>query len=102
MTKRIKYTSEFRSEAVKLALSSNVTHASTARNLGINENTLYNWIRNSMQEKTNTPKSSNTSINAKYQELEKENRELKSKLKRAEAEREILKKAAAYFARQEL
>ena len=54
-----------------------------------------------MQEKTNAPKSS-SSINAKYQELQQENKELKSKLKRAEAEREILKKATAYFARQEL
>jgi len=101
MIKRVKYISEFREEAVKLALSSNTPQSLTARNLGINENSLYNWIRNSMQEKTNAPKSS-SSINAKYQELQQENKELKSKLKRAEAEREILKKATAYFARQEL
>jgi transposase len=102
MLKRIKYTSEFREEAVKLAISSEVASAVVAKNLGVNRNTLYNWIRNSMQEKTNSSKSSHNNINARYKELEQENKALKSKLKRAEAEREILKKAAAYFASQDL
>ena len=73
-----------------------------SKELGINKNTLYNWISNSMQENTNSTKSSNNNINAKYKALEKENRELKSKLRRTESEREILKKAAAYFASQEV
>jgi len=102
MPKRIKYTEEFRSEAVNLALSSETSSAKIAKELGVNKNTLYNWISNSMQEKTNSTKSSNTNINEKYKSLEKENRDLKAKLKRAESEREILKKAAAYFASQEL
>ena len=100
MQKRTKYTAEFREEAVKLALSSELSSAMISKELGINKNTLYNWISNSMQEKTNSTKSSNNNINAKYKELEKENRELKSKLRRTESEREILKKAAAYFASQ--
>ena len=37
-----------------------------------------------------------------YKDIEKENRELQKKLKRAEMERDILKKAAAYFASLEL
>ena len=40
--------------------------------------------------------------NHRYQELERENLQLKKELKRAEMERDILKKAAAYFASQEL
>ncbi len=102
MQKRIKYTSEFREEAVKLALSSESSSAMIAQELGVNKNTLYNWISNSMQEKTNFTKLSNNNANAKCKALEKENRDLKAKLKRAEAEREILKKAAAYFASQEV
>ena len=101
MLKRVKYTSEFREEAVKLALSSDTPQSITAGNLGVNKNTLYNWIRHYMQEKTILSKPA-SNITAKYLELEKENKELKSKLKRAESEREILKKAAAYFASQDL
>ena len=102
MQKRIKYTSEFKEEAVKLAVSSESSAAMIARELGINKNTLYNWINNSMQGKVNFTKSSNNNANAKCKALEKENKELKAKLKRAETEREILKKAAAYFASQEV
>lgn len=85
MQKRIKYTSEFREEAVKLAVSSESSAAVIAKDLGVNKNTLYNWISNSMQEKTNFTKSSNSNVNAKCKALEKENRELKAKLRRAEA-----------------
>lgn len=95
------YTSEFREEAVKLALSSEHSTASIARELGINENTLYNWVGKAMKEKKISKKST-TGTTRSYQELEQENRQLKKDLKRVELEREILKKAAAYFASQEL
>lgn len=101
MSLRIKYTSEFRSEAVKLALSSDQSSAMIARDLGIKKSTLYNWISKAMRDKTDLPKSPK-STNIKCQKLEQENRDLKAKLKRAEQERDILKKAAAYFASQEL
>ena len=38
------YTAKFKQSAVKLANESDVPVAETARNLGINENTLYGWI----------------------------------------------------------
>ena len=101
MLSRIKYTSEFKLEAVRLALSSDQSTAMTAKNLGIKTNTLYTWVSKAMQDKTNLPKSPKIN-NVKYQELEQENRNLKTKLKRAEQERDILKKAAAYFASQEM
>ncbi len=101
MSSRTKYTSEFRSEAVKLALSSDQPSATIARDLGIKKSTLYNWISKAMQDKADLPKSPRPT-NIKCQELEQENRDLKAKLKRAEQERDILKKAAAYFASQEL
>jgi len=45
------YTSEFKESAVKLAIESDQTIAATARELGINVNTLHTWI-----EKYSTPK----------------------------------------------
>lgn len=101
MTKKTNYTSEFREEAVKMALASDDSTATTARNLGIKENTLYNWVSRAMKDKTPTIKPS--ARNSKnYQELEKDIRKLQKKLKKTEMERDILKKAAEYFASQEL
>lgn len=101
MSKKRLYTSEFKEEAVKMALASDESTATTARDLGIKESTLYNWVSRAMKDKTRAVKSG--ARNSKnYQELEKDNRELQRKLKKAEMERDILKKAAAYFANQEL
>ena len=44
LAKVLTYTAEFKQSAVKLANESDVPVAETARNLGINENTLYTWI----------------------------------------------------------
>lgn len=98
---RTTYTSEFRQEAVKIALSSEEPVVNTARNLGINESTLHNWVNRDMKGKISSKQS--TVRNSKnYKDLEKDNRELQKKLKKAEMERDILKKAAAYFASQDL
>ena len=103
MSKVIHYTSEFRREAVKLAQSSDRPTSQIAAELGIKANTLYNWISRAMKDKTTT-NTRNTAPKSKqnYHDLERENKQLKKELKRAEMEREILKKAAAYFASQEL
>jgi transposase-like protein len=95
------YTSEFRRETVKLVKSSNKPAAVIANELGVNPKTLYSWLKQDMtikNNKNNTSKNNNFSI----QELEKENLRLKRELKRLEMERDILKKAAAYFASLEL
>lgn len=55
-----------------------------------------------MQERVDFPKTKNQNITVKYQNLEEENRALRAKIKRIEQERDILKKAAAYFASQDL
>ena len=102
MSKRTNYTSEFKREAVKLAQSSEQPISQIALELGIKESTLYNWVSKAMKDKK--PVNSNPEQKSKhrYQELELENKQLKKELKRAEMERDILKKAAAYFASQEL
>ncbi len=85
-----KYTKEFKLDAVRLALSSEQSQAQVARDLGINEPSLYNWIsqyRGEILEDEHTLPP------------EKELAALKKEVVQLKQEREILKKAAAYFAR---
>lgn len=97
MPKRKAYPLEFKREAVKLAQSSAQTLVIIAKELGMNVKTLSNWMREAM----NKPSKTNQK-NHHYQELIAENIKLKRALKRAEQERDILKKAAAYFANESL
>ena len=83
------YSEEFKDSSVKLALESNQPYAQTARELGIKVNTLYTWI-----DKNKQPR--NLEENGLQQELKALRKEV-SKLK---TERDILKKAAAYFAKE--
>lgn len=100
--KMTSYTSEFRREAVKLAQSSNKPTNQIAQELGVKAKTLYSWIATAMKEKTSHARKTEPKSKHHYQELEHENKQLKKELKRAQMERDILKKAAAYFASQEL
>jgi len=86
------YTSEFRESAVKLAVESTQSVAQTARDLGVNENTLHTWIGKYHHEKA----SSNPEVN--QQHLYDELKTLRRANKRLTEERDLLKKAAAYFA----
>lgn len=100
MQKRRKYTNEFKEEAVKVALSSDQSLAQTASEFGINKTTFYGWVKDNMANKTDIPSGKN--LSNQMQALEEENKRLKQQLKRTEQERDILKKAAAYFAIQDL
>lgn len=90
-----KYDKSFKDEAIRLALSSAQPIAKTARDLGVKESSLYSWIS---EQKTKNQSSTNESGNqanlvAELNRLRKENIRLKE-------EREILKKAAAFFAKE--
>lgn len=104
MSKGIKYTSEFKCEAVKLAQLSDKPTVLIAEELGVKAKTLYNWVSAAMKGKNLNSKNNFVKTKSKhhYQELEQENQKLKKELKRAQMERDILKKAAAYFASHEL
>jgi transposase len=93
---RTRHTEKFKREAVKLALESDETYKVISDNLGINYKTLTYWIRASMA--SNTDKDKDIYYKSRYQQLINENTELKRKLKKTEIEREVLKKATAYFA----
>jgi transposase len=86
---------EFKEEAIRLALTSSQSIAKTARDLGLKENTLYNWLSKA-KDKAPTlkkPDGSQSNLIEELNLLRKENIRLKE-------EREILKKAAAFFAKE--
>lgn len=91
---RRKFTAEYKAEAVELVINSGRPIAEIARDLGINEGTLGNWMN--MAKKRGDVKETPLDIDerAKLEELKEENRRLKM-------EREVLKKAA-WFAKESL
>jgi len=95
MTKKRKnYTQEFRDSAVNLVSEQGYKVAEAARNLGINRNVLGRWLREAEADGDGEREISNgKELRAELARLRKENKRLK-------LEREILKKAAAFFARE--
>jgi transposase len=92
---RKRYAREFKLEAVKLVKDRGVTVAQAARDLGVHANVLREWIR----AFTTDPQQAfpgHGQLKPEQLEVERLRREV-IKLK---AERDILKKAAAYFARE--
>ena len=84
------YPAEFRAEAIRLVKTSGDSVAQIAKDLGISDQTLRNWV--SQDDVDAGRKSGLTSDErAEMRELRKENRKLRE-------EREILRKAAAFFA----
>ena len=90
--KRTKYTAEFKEEAVKQVIDKGHTVVDVAKRLRIAEGVLYTWV--SKFKKADEPESSD--LKAMQAEMAK----LKAELRRTTEERDILKKAAAYFAKQ--
>jgi transposase len=101
MKKTTNFSSEFKREAVKLAQSTDKPTSLIAKELGIKANTLYNWISKAMKKQKPLAKAKQPASH-RYKELEQANKRLEKELKRVQMERDILKKAAAYFASQEL
>jgi len=93
MSKPNSYTPEFRESAVKLALDSDQPIAETAREIGVNENTLHTWI--SKYSRSASDGNGRTDEHL-YDELKR----LKKELARVTQERDLLKKATAYFAKE--
>lgn len=92
------YEKSYREEAVKLALSGEKPISQTARDLGIKESTLYSWIYSIKGSKTEV---SDGSKKLTSEQLVDELTRLRKENARLKEEREILKKAAAFFAREE-
>ena len=90
---RMRYTEEFKKEAVRQITERGYPVSEVAKNLGVAAWSLYKWV-----EKYSDKKDSKK--NNQVDELQKENLKLKREIKRIQEERDILKKAAAFFAKE--
>ncbi len=88
------YTAEFKESAVKLAVESDQPASVTARELGVNVNTLHTWIA-----KYHRPKAAST-ISKGEEHVYDELKRLRKEVSQLKEERAILKKAAAFFAKE--
>lgn len=86
--KYTRYTEEFKRDAVRLVEQEGLSVSQVSRDLGVNVNSLHNWLRKQRQD---TPEEFEESEREELARLRRENRVLRE-------EREILKKAAAFFA----
>jgi transposase len=91
------YTPEFRAEAVKLVLEQGLSLEAAAQRLSIPKGTLANWVMAAKRGATASAPGSRS-----VAELEAENAKLRRELGVERMEKEILKKATAYFARESL
>lgn len=89
--KKPRFSPEFREEAVKMVIETSRPIAQVARELGLSEGTLGNWVNKYRQEHAGEEPTLDVSERARLRQLERENREVRM-------ENEFLKKAAAYFA----
>jgi transposase len=99
------YSKQFKEQAMRLVIERNYTPTAAARELGIPINTLFQWLRKAGWRRpakgTNEPTLPDTLsddpavLKVKLRQLEAENRRLRM-------EKDILKKATAYFASQNL
>ena len=93
--KRPNYTKEFKQDAIRLVIDQGYSGPEAARRLGIPTSNVSRWVR---QHRQNQQDLSESEIPRR--ELEAEIRRLKKENKRLEMEREILKKATAFFAKE--
>jgi transposase len=91
---RQRFTPEFKAEAIKQITERGYSVKDVSERLGVSDHSLYNWLKQHKQATNPDP------VVTQQHDLAAENARLKAELKRAEEERDILKKAAAYFAKQ--
>ena len=93
MTKRKKYSKEFKLDAIALVKEQGYNQAEAARNLGFNPNMLGRWIKESESDDGQAFRG-----NGKLTPEQLELRQLREEVKRLKMERDILKKATVFFA----
>jgi transposase len=89
---RPQFDSEFKEQAVRLVLDEGKSMAAVARDLDLTETALREWVKRTQADRTKGRTGLTTAEREELARLRKENRILQE-------EREILKKAAAFFAK---
>lgn len=89
-----KFSPEFREEAARMVIDTSRSIADIAREMGVSETTLGNWARAYREAHAEDEPELELSERARLRELERRTREL-------EMENAFLKKAAAYFAKEQ-
>jgi len=92
---RRRFDDDFKAQAVRLVLDEGKTVSGTARDLDLSATALRNWVEQARADRTSGKTGLTTAEREELAQLRKENRELRT-------EREILKKAAAFFAKHQL
>jgi len=90
---RRSFTDEYKTGAVRLVLDEDKTVAAVARDLGLTESSLRNWVEQARADRTKGKTGLTAAERVELVRLRKE-------LRVVQEEREILKKAAAFFAKQ--
>jgi transposase len=91
---RKSYTLEFKAAAVRLVLKEQRSIASVARELAVNQSSLWEWVRQAEVDAGDGPAAALTT------DEKAELTELRKKVRQLEMEKDILKKAAAFFAKE--
>jgi transposase len=89
---RRRFDDDFKAQAVRLVLDEGTSAGAVARDLDLTETALREWVKRAQADRTNGRTGLTTAEREELAYLRKENRELRT-------EREILKKAAAFFAK---
>ena len=89
---RRSFTDDFKASAIRLVLDEGQSVAAAARDLGLTESSLRNWVEQARADRTKGKTGLTTAEREELARLRKENRVLLE-------ERDILKKAAAFFAK---
>ena len=95
MSSRKKYSKEFKLDAIALVEDHGYNNSEAARNLGINANMLGRWIKEKHADDGQAFRG-NGVLTPEQEEI----RRLTAQVKRLEMEREILKKATVFFAKE--
>lgn len=95
MATRKRYTKEFKQDAVRLVTEQGYKQTEAARNLGIDRGMLGRWIKEFQTDESDAFRG-NGKLTAEQEEL----RRLREENRRLKMERDILKKATAFFAKE--
>ncbi len=98
-----KYTQEFRDSTIQLVLSGEKSVLQIGKDLDVNPKTIYNWVRQYKQKNNipiDPPGTSKKRTTTVKETVEDELRRLRRENKILKQERDILKKATAYFAKE--